>query len=189
VTPPTASLSAPTGYLSDVATARMNTDDDQGIATDLVFIDDRLAASADNPAAGQDLSFDTRGLSDGPHTIHAVTRDRGGNEATTARATITVDNNNPLGLLTNPTWGATVTAPFLARVYTTDVSGIMGTFLVANDQIVGGYVGGGWGQAVVPVTKTGQIRVVAITVDNAGKISGTNMAIVNAKVARKRSRR
>jgi hypothetical protein len=182
-------MSASTDYYRGLGSVRIDAADDQRVSVDEVFIDGIGAANAVDPAPSQELVFDTRGFADGPHQVVAYTADPAGHRVPSLPATIRVDNVNPLGLLTSPTYGAKVTGSFVARVYVTDPNGIMGTFFIANDRVVGGFTGAGWGQVTVPVTKAGPIRVVALTVDSAGRISGTNTAVVTGVVAKRRGRR
>lgn len=189
VTAPAVSIWVPGGYVGGIARTRVTADDDQGVVVDELWVDGTQVASAANPARVAALDFDTRPFGDGAHTVVAFTSDAAGHRVASAAASIVIDNVNPLGILTSPTHGARVSGRLVARVYVTDPNGIMGTFLVANDRIIGGFQGAGWGEASMVVARPGAIRVVAITVDNAGRISGTNMAVVTGVVPRRRSRR
>lgn len=189
VTAPTVSMSVPGGFRSGVVTVRVSARDDQALSVNEVRLDGRLVSALANPAPEQDMGFDSAFFADGTYQLEAATTDGAGHRATSAPSPVVIDNTNPLGLLTSPTQGARVTGPFVARVFVTDPNGIMGTFLIANDQVIGGFQGAGWGEATVPVTRSGPIRVVALTVDRAGRISGTNTAVVTAAVPRRRARR
>ena len=57
----------------------------------------------------------------------------------------------------------------------------MGTFLIVNDQVVGGYVGSGFYSIRVPIRRNGRYNIVALTVDNAGRISASNWSRVNGR--------
>lgn len=182
-------LSVPSGFQSGTVDVRIESRDEQRVAAVELWIDGGMVASVASPASLVDVALDTRPRWDGPHTLVAVAVDDGGHRTTSAPRTMTIDNANPLGLLTSPTWGAKHTGSFVARAYVTDPNGVMGTFLIANDRVVGGFTGDGWGEAVVPITKAGPIRVVALVVDNAGHISGTNVAIVTGSLPKRRTRR
>ena len=189
VTPPTATMTAPGGYQIGSTVVQVVSDDDQGIVMVEVRLDGTLVAALANPARVQDLRFDTGFAGDGPHVVEAVVTDVGGHRVLAGSATMVTDNANPLGLLVSPSTGAKVSGSYVARVFVTDPNGIMGTFFIANDQVVGGFLGAGFGQVTVPVTRNGPIRVVALTVDNAGHISGTNTAVVTGSVPRRKARR
>lgn len=189
VTPPTATMTAPGGYQIGSTVVQVVSDDDQGIVMVEVRLDGTLVAALANPARVQDLRFDTGFFGDGPHVVEAVVTDVGGHRVLAGSATMVTDNANPLGLLVSPSAGAKVSGSYVARVFVTDPNGIMGTFFIANDQVVGGFLGAGFGQVTVPVTRNGPIRVVALTVDNAGHISGTNTAVVTGSVPRRKARR
>ncbi|HQF94566.1 MAG TPA: S8 family serine peptidase [Microthrixaceae bacterium] len=189
VTPPTATMTAPGGYQIGSTVVQVVSDDDQGIVMVEVRLDGTLVAALANPARVQDLRFDTGFAGDGPHVVEAVVTDVGGHRVLAGSATMVTDNANPLGLLVSPSAGAKVSGSYVARVFVTDPNGIMGTFFIANDQVVGGFLGAGFGQVTVPVTRNGPIRVVALTVDNAGHISGTNTAVVTGSVPRRKARR
>jgi len=189
VTPPTATMTAPGGYQIGSTVVQVVSDDDQGIVMVEVRLDGTLVAALANPARVQDLRFDTGSFGDGPHVVEAVVTDVGGHRVLAGSATMVTDNANPLGLLVSPSAGAKVSGSYVARVFVTDPNGIMGTFFIANDQVVGGFLGAGFGQVTVPVTRNGPIRVVALTVDNAGHISGTNTAVVTGSVPRRKARR
>ena len=189
VTPPTATMTAPGGYQIGSTVVQVVSDDDQGIVMVEVRLDGTLVAALANPARVQDLRFDTGSFGDGPHVVEAVVTDVGGHRVLAGSATMVTDNANPLGLLVSPSAGAKVSGSYVARVFVTDPNGIMGTFFIANDQVVGGFLGAGFGQVTVPVTRSGPIRVVALTVDNAGHISGTNTAVVTGSVPRRKARR
>lgn len=188
VTPPEVALVPPAGYQKGLVPVRVLSADDQRVAAVELWIDGgRFAVVADPPGL-TDVAVDTRSLSDGGHVVQAVAVDAAGHRTTGEARSMAVDNGNPLGLLVAPSWGARVSGSFVARAYVTDPSGIMGTFIIANDRVVGGFLGAGFGQATVPVTTSGPIRVVALTVDNAGNISGTNLVVVTGSVPRRRRR-
>ena len=189
VTPPTATMTVAGGYQVGTTVVQVVSDDDQGIVMVEVRLDGTLVAALANPARVQDLRFDTGFFGDGPHVVEAVVTDAGGHRVLAGSATMVTDNANPLGLLVSPSAGAKVSGSYVARVFVTDPNGIMGTFFIANDQVVGGFLGAGFGQVTVPVTRNGPIRVVALTVDNAGHISGTNTAVVTGSVPRRKARR
>ncbi len=111
--------------------------------------------------------------------------DPAGHRAQSATSTLQLDNANPVALLFDPINGSTVSGSMVVRAYVSDPNGIMGTFLIVNGRIVSGFTGNGWGQAVVPVTR-GPIRVVALTADNAGRISGSNWSYVTGSTRRRR---
>ncbi|MFN8051135.1 MAG: S8 family serine peptidase [Acidimicrobiales bacterium] len=189
VTPPRAVVSTGSGYQSGVTSVRVYSADDQRVALVELWVDGVQISSTVSPPPALDLPLDTRGYGDGRHSVQAVAVDAAGQRTAAAAVTIAVDNANPLGLLVSPGNGATVTGSFVARAYVNDPNGIMGTFLIANDAVVGGFLGAGFGEATVPVRAKGAIRVVALTVDNAGHISATNTAYVQGVVARRRTRR
>ena len=186
VTQPSVTIGVPDGFNSGVANVRLDIVEDQVIVSAALFVGGREVTRVERPDRLVDLAVDTAAFPDGDHLVWAVVRDAAGHEAASAGSIMTIDNANPVALLVSPTHLTTVRRPFPARVFVADPNGIMGTFLVANDRIVGGFTGAGWGEATVPVSRRGPIRVVAITVDQAGRISGSNSAVVSASVGRRR---
>jgi hypothetical protein len=79
---------------------------------------------------------------------------------------------------------ATVRKPFDVGIYTGDENGVIVTYLVADGKVVGGYPGGGMHTLRVPVTRSGTLKVVAVTADSAGRISWSNVIVRTAKVRR-----
>lgn len=125
------------GYQVGTTVVQVVSDDDQGIVMVEVRLDGTLVAALANPARVQDLRFDTGFFGDGPHVVEAVVTDAGGHRVLAGSATMVTDNANPLGLLVARPPAPRCRAPTVARVFVTDPNGIMGTFFIANDQVVG----------------------------------------------------
>lgn len=186
VTPPLVVVDAMPGYRSGVTSIRVRSSDDQRVAAVRVRVDGAEVAGAWDPPATADLWWDTSGRGDGPVTVTAEAVDGAGQSVVSPPATMTIDNAAPLGLLYSPISNTRVTGSFVAKAVVTDPNGVMGTYIVANDRIVGGWPGGGFGAVTVPVRTNGPIRVAAISVDNALRISATNIAVVRGVVPRRR---
>jgi len=128
-TPPTASFTAPTngGTVSgNSVVIRVAAADDVGVSKVELYIDGRLTATA---ASGPyTFSWDTLGVSNGPHTLRAKAYDAANNTAQT-EITVTVQNavsttTTPMATTTVPTTTTTLPAPTttttrLARTTTT----------------------------------------------------------------------
>jgi len=187
VTPPAVSISVPSGYRSGIAEVAVNATDDQRLWFIEVRVDDVLVNVIPYPAAGTSIQqIDTTAYGDGPHRVQASVADIIGHRTDSNVVTLITDNRNPLGLLVSPSNGNVLKGSFTARAIVTDPNGIMGTFFIANGQVVGGFSGDGFGQVTVPIRRNGPISVVALTVDRAGHISGTNLVVIRGTVAKRR---
>lgn len=186
VTGPAVSVDPMPGYHGGVVQVTVRASDDQGIASVRLHVDGVEVAARAHPGPVTGFSWDTTGRGDGPATLTAMAVDGAGHVAVSPPQVVVVDNAAPLGLLYSPAMFSTVRGSFVAKAVVTDPNGVMGTYIVANDRIVGGWSGGGFGQATVPVTTNGPIRVAAISVDNALRVSATNIVVVKGVAPRRR---
>jgi len=100
-TPPTVSITAPSSgaTVSGVITVSANAGDDQGVAGVQFKVDGQNLGTEDL-AGPYTVSWDTRTLLNGSHTLTAVARDAAGNTTTAAAVTVTVSNTGSSAGLT-----------------------------------------------------------------------------------------
>ncbi|HPB45547.1 MAG TPA: S8 family serine peptidase [Microthrixaceae bacterium] len=177
---PTVAVSAPAGYSSGTVTLEVSNSDDVGVTNLAVYVGDTLVFAQSAPPARFPVAVDTTRFADGVHRVAVVAYDAAGNWGG-AETAMAIDNHLPIALLYSPGTSTTVRRHLDIGVYTTDGSGIMGTFLIVNDQVVGGYVGSGFYSIRVPIRRNGRYNIVALTVDNAGRISASNWSRVNGR--------
>lgn len=182
-TPPVLAIDAGAGWRGGMVTTNVRTSDASGVREVQFFLDGRfLVATAPGVDGVARFTWDTAEATDGFHVLRVVGVDGAGNLGA-AQALTAVDNGAPVVRISGPPSGAVVHGRFLVSVQSTDGSGIRAT-LVASD---GRWIAGSSGEAPVlvsvPVSRSGGIGVVAITVDAAGHASFSNVVSVTAKVA------
>lgn len=172
------------GYLSGVTQAIVHVSDDQGLGAVAIEVGGRLVARADlaGPAATLSLPWDTRAFGDGGTVLTAVVADAAGNTST-AETWVVIDNATPTASMSGPN-GATVTGPFTVRAAAADGNGIRAMLVAANGQWLAISLGGGPINVTVPVNSSGPIRVAAAAIDNAGRLSFSNVVVVIGKVSK-----
>lgn len=90
-TPPTVSVTAPTGTLSGTVTLTAQAADNVGV-TGVRFLIDGVPVGTELTAAPYQYALNTTTLANGDHTVVAVARDAAGNTKTSAATTFTVNN-------------------------------------------------------------------------------------------------
>jgi glucose/arabinose dehydrogenase/PKD repeat protein len=92
-TPPTVSMTAPAANanVSGTITLSANASDTVGVAG-VQFLVDGNAVGQEDLTSPYSISWDSRGVSNGSHTVSARARDAAGNSATSSARTITVQN-------------------------------------------------------------------------------------------------
>jgi glucose/arabinose dehydrogenase len=93
VTPPSVALTAPANnaQVSNIVTVSADADDDVGVAG-VQFLVDGTPTGAEDTTAPYGLQWDTRGSSNGAHTLTATARDAAGNIRTSTPVTVNVAN-------------------------------------------------------------------------------------------------
>lgn len=178
---PEIQVAAPPGYLADQVVVHTHSQDEFGVSRVELFLDGAAVGSSGPDAAGNaDFGVSLAGQSDGQHTLVATAYDPAGH-ATSASTTIVVDQVNPVVTILSPATGSKQTGTFTATLIAEDPNGIMGTFLVLNGKLLTGWPGAGVRTATVPVSRSTKMTLVAITVDQAGRISGSNFVNLTAK--------
>jgi mRNA-degrading endonuclease toxin of MazEF toxin-antitoxin module len=130
-TPPTASITHPAaGAVAGTVLVEATATDDVGVVG-VQFRLDGANLGAEDTVAPYSISWDTRGVSDGPHTVTAVSRDAAGNQGT-ASVAVTVSNSVPPAdttppevFITRPLAGAVVGTVLVEATATDDV-GVVG---------------------------------------------------------------
>jgi len=141
-TPPTAILTAPASgaLLTGTVPLTAAASDNSGVVTAVDFlVDETLIGSDDSAPYG--VSWDTRSVPNGPHTLKVRARDAAGNVGTSAPVTVTADNDltSPVVSLTAPAPGARVSGTVTLSANATDNQGVTrvefhdGTRLLGSD--------------------------------------------------------
>jgi glucose/arabinose dehydrogenase len=93
--PPTVAITAPANnaQVSDIVNVTADASDDVGVSG-VQFLVDGVATGAEDTVAPYGVSWDTRTVTNGAHTLTATARDAAGNTATTAPVTVNVANTN-----------------------------------------------------------------------------------------------
>jgi len=94
-TAPSVSITAPQAntQVSDIVTVTANATDDVGVAG-VQFLVDNVDSGLEDTTAPYGLSWDTRTLANGTHTLTARARDAAGNTSLSAPVPVTVNNTN-----------------------------------------------------------------------------------------------
>lgn len=106
-TPPTVSVTSPSGSVSGTITMAATASDNVGVVG-VQFLVDGVARGAEDTAAPFQASLNTTTLANGAHTATAVARDAAGNNRTSVAASFSVNNASP------PPTGILVSHPRLA---------------------------------------------------------------------------
>jgi peptidoglycan/xylan/chitin deacetylase (PgdA/CDA1 family) len=138
-TPPTVSITSPTadktisGTVSLIASASDNVK-----VVGVQFMVDGVSVGAEDTLSPYQLSFNTKTLSNGTHTISAKARDAAGNTKTSTPISVTVNNvvpdtTLPVISITNPVAGSVVSDTINLTANATDNIGVVGVqFLIDN---------------------------------------------------------
>jgi hypothetical protein len=136
---PTVSLSSPApgaivgGTVSLVAAAA----DDIGVAG-VKFLVDGVVAGAEVVSAPYQLSWNTTGMPNGPHTVNIVARDAAGHETVaSAQVIVTNDHAAPILTLSSPGAGATVSGTVSLVAAAADDIGVAGVQLLVDGASTG----------------------------------------------------
>jgi len=92
-TPPTVSITAPTGTVAGTVTVTANASDDRGVTQVAFFVDGQSLGSDTNGADGWSIAWDTTTATNASHTLTAVATDTAGQTATSASVVVTVNNS------------------------------------------------------------------------------------------------
>ena len=94
-TPPTVTISSPAAgaQVTDIVNITANANDESGVAGVQFFVDN-VAVGAEDATAPYGLSWDSRTVANGAHTLTASARDPAGNVAVSAPVVVNVTNTN-----------------------------------------------------------------------------------------------
>jgi hypothetical protein len=131
-TPPTVSITSPTGgsTVSATITVSANASDNVGVAG-VQFQLDGANLGAEDTASPYSISWNTTAASNGSHTLTAIARDAAGNRTTSSAVTVTVSNSTadttpPTVSITAPAGGSTVSATVTVSANASDNVGVAG---------------------------------------------------------------
>jgi hypothetical protein len=180
-TPPTVSITAP-GNGSTV-TGTINVTASAGDNVGVVGVQLKLDGAnlgAENTSAPYSRSWDTRGASNGSHTLSAIARDQAGN-STTATITVTVSNDAtpPTVSFSAPAAGATVSGTVDVSASASDNVGVVGVQFSVNGIDLGGEDTSAPYQVSWNTTSlaNGQYTLTAVARDATGNASTTSRTV------------
>src|SRR5262249_3427264 len=132
-TPPTVSLTAPTGgaTVSGTVTVSANASDNVGVIG-VQFQLDGANLGLEDPTSPYSVSWDTTKATNGAHTLTAIARDGAGNRTTSAAVSVTVTNAPPVDTtpptvsITAPANASTVLATISVSANASDNVGVVG---------------------------------------------------------------
>lgn len=181
-TAPQVRVSAPSGPVGDLASFGVIASDDLALASVGLRINGRLVATRAVSGAWIDttLRWNTREVPDGWALAEAVATDTTGNSSVSAPQLVVVDNIGPSVTVSSPAAGRRVRRPFPVDVRASDTSGIRFVLVAAGGRWVGAISGGGPARVMVRPSGRGRLAVVAVAVDNAGRIGISGAVAVNA---------
>ena len=176
-TAPVVTLAAPWAWTSGPVTTTVRADDPGGVVSVHLDVDGREITSS--PGGGLvGLRWDSTGVGDGWHLVRARAVDSEGNVGA-AEVWWPVDNHTPVLRITPPAWPV-VNRSFTVGYDVGDASGIKATLVASGGRWIAVSSGSGHFEAAVPVSGPGEVWVVAITVDNAGRASFSNIVTVRS---------
>ena len=139
--PPTTSLTSPAAgaLVEGTVTLSATASDDVGVSRVEFVVDGGVIATS--TTAPYTVSWNTRGLANGPHTLLARAYDASGKQGSSQQVTVSVDNDviAPAVALTSPAEGAVVSGTVTLQASATDDRGVarvdfyVGTRLLASD--------------------------------------------------------
>lgn len=137
-TAPSVSVTSPSAgaVVSGTTTLQASATDNVGV-TGVWFTVDGTTVGTEDQSAPFQVSWNSRTVSNGAHTIRAVARDAAGNTATSAPVTITVSNSTadttaPTVSLTAPANGATVSGTVTVSASASDNVGVTSVQFTLN---------------------------------------------------------
>lgn len=95
--PPTVALTPPASILSQTVNLAATASDNVGVVGVKFLLDANATIGSEDTTSPYGVSWNTTTVSNGPHTIAAQARDAAGNITTSTAATVTVDNQAPIG--------------------------------------------------------------------------------------------
>jgi hypothetical protein len=144
VTPPTVSLTAPTGgsTVSGTTVIVSATASDNIGVVGVQFLLDGNTLNAEDTSSPYSITWNTSGVTNGTHTLSARARDAQGNTATSAGVSVTVNNvvqdtTFPTVSVTSPTNGLTVSGTITVTASASDNVGVVGVQFQVNGLDVG----------------------------------------------------
>lgn len=185
-TPPTVSISAPTGIHNAQATLNLEVHANDNVGMRSVWL---LVGTANVHSWYQTSVNGIHPLSadliagvfgDGQYTLRLIATDTSGN-VSEATATVTIDTKGPVAAVFRPGNNTTVRRHLDIVAYSADPSGTVATFVIVNQKVVSGWLGDGAHSARVPITRNGRLHIVTLTIDRANNISASNHVFVNGR--------
>lgn len=184
---PSIIVASPWTWTAGEVTTAVLAGDESGIASVHLDVDGREVTSVSHGGL-VGLAWDTLAVTDGWHLVRARAVDAHGNVGA-AEVWWPVNNLAPVVRIGSPP------APVVDRTFTVsydvaDSLGIKATLVASGGRWIAVSSGTGRFEATVPVTGPGEVWVVAITVDNGGKASFSNIVSVRSTAkAHRRGRR
>ncbi len=180
--PPSATVGVTDSIGQGVVGVDIAATDDRELAAAEMSVNGVVAATADlsGPSAGTRLTFDSAGFGDGSVQIAVTVLDRAGNATTVGPTAVRIDNLRPVALIAGPN-GARVRSSVTVRAAAADGSGIRAMLIAANGRWVALVPGGASTSVVVPTRSPGPVRIASVVVDNAGRVSLSNVITVTAQ--------
>lgn len=186
VTSPVVGLAAPWTWTSGAVTTSVRAEDPAGVASVHLDVDGTEVASAVGGGT-VGLTWDSTVLADGWHLVRARAVDPSGNVGA-AEVWWPVDNRAPSLRISQPR-AKVVNRGFTVGYDVADQSGIKATLVASGGRWIAVSSGTGHFEAAVPVSGPGEVWVVAITVDHAGRASFSNVVRVWSTAKARRSTR
>jgi uncharacterized protein (TIGR03790 family) len=167
-------------------TVTANATDNVGVSAVQFKVDGvNLGAPVTGTGPSYSVSWNTAGVSNGPHTLSAVASDAAGNAATSS-ISVTMDTTPPTVSVTAPANGATVGGTVAVSANATDSVGITGVQFQLDGANLGGVMAGvgpsysySWNTAGVA---NGWHTVAAVASDAAGNTATSSVSIMIGNV-------
>ncbi|OJT18181.1 hypothetical protein BO221_42635 [Archangium sp. Cb G35] len=123
--------------VNQTVTLAVSASDDRGVVRVDFHVDGVLRGSASSPP--YTLSWNTRGGSNGPHTLRATAYDAGGNASPPSTVNVLVDNDlsDPRTSLTSPASGAAVSGTVSLEASASDDRGIESVSFYVDYELIG----------------------------------------------------
>jgi len=176
---PTLTLIGPSGAVSGIASIVADASDDIGVVS-VEFLADANIPGPVVTAAPYEWSWNTVGLSNGPHTVWALARDAAGHETVTS-ATVTVLNDlaAPTVELLDPVGGATLRGTVMVGASAADDIGVVSVEFLVDGSVVVPAIPGGPYQSSWNTTSVmnGSHTVSAVARDAAGHATASTVEV------------
>jgi len=182
VVPPSVSFGAPDSIGQGALGVDVSAGDDRDLAAVELTVNGQLLARTDlsGLSATTRLTFDSAAYPDGSVLVSVTVLDRAGNAASAGPAAVRIDNARPVAVMAGPN-GARVRSSVTVMPSASDGSGIRAMLVAANGKWVALIPGGAPTPVMVPTRTRGPVRIASLVLDNAGRVSISNVITVNAQ--------